>query len=273
MSLWIRYDPSRSVWEVSPNERENYFSDLIEHHPRETRFSKWIEFDAFVDAKTKGVYDQPGEPSGNRGVRIFDDGDFLREVKKRRGGTDVWGPHQINVPPPVAPGGKARIYFDQISSTLKASENGGPWGNLFTGTRWCRLSRDSVQSIPNTTITPIQFNVELFDPGAMHDFADNTKIIFPVSGVYLIGGSFSFEASTAGTYRYAYLNYNNSKFITIQNTLFNANQTFLICVTLRYFNAGDYVTFNAHQDTGGGLNVTQDPNHEYSPIFWAAQLA
>lgn len=273
MSLWIRYDPSRAVWEVSPNEKENYFSDLIENHPREVNFGRWIEFSAFADAKAKGVYDQPGEPSGDRSVRIFDDGEFLREVKKRRGGTDAWGPNQVATVPSIAPGGKARIYFDDLTKTLKACENGHPWGNLFTSVRWCRLSRDSVQAISNTTITPIQFNVELFDPGAMHDFGDNTKIIFPIGGVYLVGGSFSFEASTLGTFRYSYINYNNSKFISIQNTLFNANQTFLENVTMRYFNQGDYVTLNAHQDTGGNLNVTHDASHEYSPIFWAVMLA
>lgn len=131
MSLWIRYDASRNIWEVSPNETEHYFSDLIENFPREVKFGRWIEFEGFADAKTLGSHINVDGPSDSRRINLYNDGDFLREIRSRRGRSDVWGPSQLPTLPGVSPSGRTRLFHDSIDNRIKFSTNGSAWQNVF----------------------------------------------------------------------------------------------------------------------------------------------
>lgn len=131
MGLWIRYDPVRCIWEVSPNERDNYFSDLIENHPREVVFSKWIDFDSFSEAKPPGTFDDATQAEGTKRVRIYSEGELQKIIRRQKGRSYAWGPAQSDLPPEVAPAGRIRLYYDKAAKRFKFSSDGSAWQDVF----------------------------------------------------------------------------------------------------------------------------------------------
>jgi hypothetical protein len=128
MSLWIRYDASRGIWEVAPDEVSHIFSDLVENHPRECAFGKWVDFNGFADARA--IKYQDDEIQGRR-VKLYGEEGLVKEIARRRkGGTFDWGPGEVDTPPSVSPSGKARVYFDKTTNKLRVSENAGAFENL-----------------------------------------------------------------------------------------------------------------------------------------------
>ncbi len=261
---------------MSPNESEHYFSDLIENFPREVGFGRWIEFEGFADAKPHGSLSQPEIPEVSRRVRVYTDGDLDRTIRNRRkGSTRSWGPGQVNTPPAVAPTGRGRIYFDKTTNRFRVSENAGVYTDLIGGSLYnCRLTRSADQIITSGIATSIQFTVEAFDTGNMHDSGSNTRITFPVSGLYLVGGMFHFQADTTGTYRYLYIlmNGDTQKYMSVQYHPASLGTDAKETTILRNFVAGDYVELQAHHNASTNIAVKFQSNGEYTPIFWAIKI-
>jgi len=125
MALHVRLDSTRHIWETAGNEKENVFHDLLEHHPREVEFGKWIEFKAYADARVIDTWNE--SLSRTRRRRVFVDDDTVRSIRRSRSIVESWGPCQIDTLPPVAPSGTYRLFFDKISQTLMYSSNGSAW--------------------------------------------------------------------------------------------------------------------------------------------------
>jgi len=67
----------------------------------------------------------------DRRIKLYDDGDFQKEIRKRRVTSESWGPGQVPTLPPVSPTGTGRIFFDSINNRFKFSSNSGDWQDIF----------------------------------------------------------------------------------------------------------------------------------------------
>lgn len=151
-------------------------------------------------------------------------------------------------------------YFATDTSVLYQSRSGSwaimsPNGTAADPPR-CAARRDAAQSIPNTTITPIEWDNELYDDGDMIDLGtDDTRITFPVAGIYLVQASLTYDSNATG-YRSIWIALNNSTHMG-QNQIpaVNGASTRPTCGALVKANAAEYVTLRTQQTSGGSLNT------------------
>lgn len=116
-----------------------------------------------------------------------------------------------------------------------------------------RVFRTTNQSIPNATLTPIQFDNEEFDYGGLHDnVTNNSRITIVEAGVYLIFGRVVWEYNTTGQREVRLLVNAGSKDYDVRSASTVATNT---VGTVTYLNAADYVTMQVQQDSGGALNL------------------
>lgn len=120
-----------------------------------------------------------------------------------------------------------------------------------------RASRTTNQSIPNSTITPIQFTTEDFDTHAMWVVGSPSVFTIAIAGLYLFGINVAWQSS-ANAVREVYFRQNGS--IELQrNSCFKSDtvvsqQSYDITYQW-YFAAGDTLEAVAFQTSGGPLNI------------------
>jgi hypothetical protein len=116
----------------------------------------------------------------------------------------------------------------------------------------------TAQSIPDATITAINFNTEDFDVGDLHDLTTNTnRITIPTGGTgrYTIKAQVRFDNNSTGR-RVVYL-YKNASEVARAN-LFTAHATEDTYLQIAYddqASAGDYYDVRVFQNSGGALDV------------------
>ncbi len=114
----------------------------------------------------------------------------------------------------------------------------------------------SVQSIPNSSATALNFTSEEYDTDNFHDNAtNNTRLTAPADGTYVLNGCVGFAANSTG-YRHLRFLKNGSTIVTLnqQPNSATANHFMSITDTLR-LSSGDYIELIAVQDSGGSLNT------------------
>lgn len=116
-----------------------------------------------------------------------------------------------------------------------------------------------VQAIATGVTTPLTFDTEIYDIGNLHESVTNpTRFTAQATGLYLMVGQIGFPAF-AGTLLAMQAMVNgvsttggNARSRIVPNAAF-ANR---VQVTdLQVLSYGDYVEFNAFQDSGGNLNT------------------
>ena len=115
-----------------------------------------------------------------------------------------------------------------------------------------------MQNVNDATPTPIQFNNEAFDTGAMHDnVTNNTLITFPVNGTYMAVLRTSWGNSTAGTYRISWIRFNGTTILASAVTAPNTTQFLTRTTTCTIFQAttSDYIEGLVQQNSGGAINL------------------
>lgn len=150
-----------------------------------------------------------------------------------------------------------------------------------TGLKWqtpwyARLWRTANQSIPNNTLTAIQFTAtdgagggttEAFDPGGLHDTSsNNTRLTTGDAGFYIVGGQVKLASSSSGSARYVVITQNGTE--VARQTLGAAPAAVAQCINISigcHANAGDYFEIKVLQDSGGALNATD-------AMFWFAMI-
>lgn len=152
----------------------------------------------------------------------------------------------------------------------------------YTGTTWvaldtqphCRIWRNAVQSIPNTTVTAVSFTAARTDVGPMWAIGQPTRITFPVAGFYLMGGTVAYASAGTNTgVRTLTARRNGTETIGGVASGIAAAGIFgtdVEVVTAYQMAAGDYVEFMAYHTQGAALNISASPN--YSPEAWATRL-
>lgn len=122
-------------------------------------------------------------------------------------------------------------------------------------------SRSTTQSIPNVTWTDVLFTSETWDTDAFHDTAVNPgRHIVPagLGGIYECVASVQFTASATGQTRRVAFAKNGGSQLREQSAPPQSASFQPALVTTGFFQlvAGDYITCQVFQDSGGALNTT-----------------
>jgi hypothetical protein len=116
----------------------------------------------------------------------------------------------------------------------------------------------AAQSIPNTTLTVVTFNTELYDTDNMHSTVSNTgRLVAPVAGKYHIAARIGFVTNATGG-RQGLLRVNGVTNID-QDIDFGptaAGACYLLLATDYLMAAADYVEVTVVQTSGGALNTS-----------------
>lgn len=133
-----------------------------------------------------------------------------------------------------------------------------PAGATFVG---CLVTRspNAAQSIPNATATNITFSSETYDTDGFHSTSTNTERITIPSGkggYYLVYSTFNYAANATGR-RLIYAQLNGSGILQSKEgwALQSAAGCNIDIMFVREFVAGDYLTIQAWQSSGGNLDA------------------
>jgi hypothetical protein len=267
MSFWVRYDPSRAVWEVSGTETDNVFSDLRENFPIEVQYSRWAEFLAYADARQAvGFQESYNRNNRRRGVKYDDswrpktyDTAVKRMQGRQRGFTEDWqGVHHTVANPPVSATTSARMYFDKVSSRMLISEAGNTYRELSIPQYGCCVYGSGNQSINDdgATHTLTMFDSEEYDDNNFHEGVTNpSRLTIPITGRYRVWGVVQFAANGTG-YRQARILLNGTTVIERVTFSPNASVVAMFPVYLeRNFTAGDFIELDVRQTSTAALLV------------------
>lgn len=133
----------------------------------------------------------------------------------------------------------------------------------------CHLTRTAVQSIPNSVATSLAFTSEITDTDSFHSTVTNTARITIPTGLdgYYEGGFTGEWAVNATGIRSARITKNNTTLLTRD---VRAAYSSVVChnipIPTTYLVAGDFVTVDVVQTSGGALNFAFGA--DYSPRFW-----
>jgi hypothetical protein len=130
---------------------------------------------------------------------------------------------------------------------------------LISGFARARAYNTTVQSLANITVTPLLFNTEDYDLGAMHSTSVNTsRMTCPANGTgaYKVIGIVYFLGNATGVARAVRLRKNGvDEGSQIVAPPPNANPMSVQIEKIIGMVPGDYVELCAYQDSGGALNV------------------
>jgi len=129
-----------------------------------------------------------------------------------------------------------------------------------------KVTDASLQSIPNATVTAINFDTERYDTDTMHDnVTNNTRLTATTAGKYLIIGQAAFDTDVNGR-RSINIRLNGSTFIAVVEHDTNQNAASVPLVAVIFdLSAADYVELLLFQSSGGAINSVK--NAEYTPEF------
>ena len=171
----------------------------------------------------------------------------------------------------------ARLAIGSTDQVLKVSGGIPAWGAVpaasFVG---CRAYKSGAtgQVISSGTLTDVTFNNENFDTDGFHDTSTNPeRITIPTGkgGKYLLVGVCEIQSNSTGR-RQTQFKKNGT---TVIQELFIAAATStevtFMSTWVGSLSAGDYVTFQIRQDSGGNLNTnTGDMNTWFSATYLGA---
>jgi len=174
----------------------------------------------------------------------------------------------INAAPPAT--GKI-LASDTVegSDLVRTTENGA------------RVYKSAGQSITDSTLTTLTFDVETYDTNVMHDnVTNNSRITFPVAGLYLVGASVDFNANATGSRFIEFrLNGTTTTFgaASTEAVSLASTDTMVPSIITRRFAINDYIELRVIQSSGGALNVIggdggSSGSQSTGTIFWAERI-
>lgn len=117
----------------------------------------------------------------------------------------------------------------------------------------CHVLQSSSQSIPTTTWTVLTFQVEIYDNGNCWSPSSPARLYAPVSGYYIVGGSWAPTAFSGGRRYIAAIRKNGTVYLT-----YGSSET--VC----YLAAGDYVEVLAYHDAVAAASTLASSTHYYT---------
>lgn len=191
--------------------------------------------------------------AGKTGAVSLDRGDIA----------NLWGNLKIGAGTPT--GGVDGDWYAQSDSSPILLEVwakiGGTWHSTglplisdFSLVR-CHARRSTAFSIPNSSWTPVELNVELVDTHAMHHNSTNShRILIPESGTWDIVGQISWASGGAGQMRAARL-VDETGFVLAQQQAPSLTGTWTTNLNCCQQKSGGWVAIHAFQNSGAALNV------------------
>lgn len=165
----------------------------------------------------------------------------------------------------VVEDGYLRVYSNTGTETVpvwternKMALATGMWdvtGTAATDLPACRSHAISTQNFTSSTDAAVNFGVDKFDQGDIHDVSANiSRFTFSEAGIYMISGMVEFMANGTG-YRMFYFRKNGSVWAAKGTQLPGStpSTTVLTASVILEFAAGDYVEIVAFQDSGADL--------------------
>lgn len=145
----------------------------------------------------------------------------------------------------------------------------------------CRLTRATDQTgISSGALTPISFDVELYDTAGMHAPASPSRITIPSSGTYLVSASWTWIVTSggAGNCRAGFLRLNGLAAQTIASIkgppVGSGLATGQCLSAIAQLAAGTYLELVVQHDTGtAGVSVLGQATVPYSPWISVERLA
>lgn len=136
----------------------------------------------------------------------------------------------------------------------------------------CHVYHDASQSLTNDTVTALAFNSEREDTDSMHDtVTNNGRIVFNTAGRYEIKILLSFATNATGI-RQCHIKLNGTTYIaSITTNAAASGNARLVLSCSRRFAATNYIEIEAHQNSGGALNVLSTA--EFSPELTAVMVS
>ena len=136
----------------------------------------------------------------------------------------------------------------------------------------CRITQspNASQSIATNTGTDLTFNSENFDTDGFHDTSTNTaRITIPTGkgGKYAINAHVEWATNAVGT-RNIYIYKNNTSSLASQFQSAQASDMGMEVNTIASLAAGDYITLQVYQTSGGSLNVNKTDNAGYFSVTY-----
>lgn len=121
------------------------------------------------------------------------------------------------------------------------------------------LQQQTVQSIPNSVMTAMLFDVDIYDPVDGHSTSVNTSrytAVYPGRYQLSAGTGFATNATNRRANRFAVNGtFVNGSSVYLPATPTGTTETPSRTVTV-FLNVGDYVEFHVYQDSGGALNTS-----------------
>lgn len=165
---------------------------------------------------------------------------------------------------PTSPYTGEAIY--EVDTNVLRAFNGTAWGTTYLDPPACKVSKATVQAVPNITVTTLVYDTEIFDTASLHDtVTNNNRITAPVDGLYTVGLHANFASDT--DYERVLLAIRNSAGAEIVRVVDSGADTSvdlsIAVTTLHKMTAGDWVdSFAFHENTSGGSN-------NVTAVFWA----
>lgn len=129
----------------------------------------------------------------------------------------------------------------------------------------------AITGIVTATVTPLTFDTERFNNGALHSTSANTgRLTAPIDGLYLIGAQIQWESNATGNRLLRLMLNGASQLVRDERAAVNGDVTDQEVTTLYQMQAGDYVTVEVVQSSGANRQINAAPAS--SPEFWMVRL-
>lgn len=145
---------------------------------------------------------------------------------------------------------------------------GGGGSGVFRG---CRVKRGgAAQSIPNTTLTKVQFDAVRYGDPTWWNAGNPTRITVPITGSYHVGAIIEWQSGSAVGSRYADIFWNNvSRLAEMAGGFATVATDNAQCVgsAIAPLTAGDFIECRVYQNTGGAQTLF--PEADLCPDMFA----
>ena len=133
-----------------------------------------------------------------------------------------------------------------------------------------QMTQSAVQSIANSTITPLAYDGSVVDSyGGHSNVTNNTRYTAQVTGWYYVSGVAAFASNATGV-RVGRLRKNGSDVVYFDawDQAVNGQPTATVTAGILFLNVGDYVEFCGYQTSGGALNTFTTGPQPGMSVYW-----
>jgi hypothetical protein len=137
-----------------------------------------------------------------------------------------------------------------------------------------RAVQHTEQSIPQNTVTSLNFDTNVFDSGGMHSTTTHTdRLVAPASGVYLITASVRWQSVGSATFVYESIGTNDTS-IVVEDTkpVTPGTSTYQSVSGVAELSAGEFATTAVMQNSSAAQSTTGNGVSTAFSMVWLGPL-